>query len=334
MVRHAGDQQMVTVRDPMESVSGRLVVVSPEPSTSQSGLSLPLPTVSVVIPALNEAKNLPHVLPTIPSWVHEVVLVDGNSTDGTSEVARALWPNNHIVAIERRRGVVRPPFVMQERRRRLGPALRLVRQEGRGKGAALRSGYAAASGDIIVTLDADGSMDCAEIAVFVQALASGADFAKGSRFLTGAGSDDITPVRRIGNTLLTILTNVMYGTSYTDITYGYNAFWSRFKSLLDIPCDGFSYEILVNCRTAKIGLKVTEVASHERVRIHGASKLNTVRDGWAVLKVIVGERFSRTLQHASPSHYAEYVLEDEIGWTGLARVSSPAVDSAPVKFPS
>src|SRR4051794_10414522 len=103
--------------------------------------------VSVVIPAWNEAENLPHVLPRIPSWVHEVILVDGNSVDDTVAVAR-----------------------------RLLPTIRIVTQKGRGKGNALSSGFAAATGEIIVMLDADGSTDPGEIPAFVGALLCGADF--------------------------------------------------------------------------------------------------------------------------------------------------------------
>src|SRR5437763_14550916 len=110
--------------------------------------------VSAVIPALNEAENLPHVLPRIPTWVHEVILVDGQSSDDTVQVAQELWPT-----------------------------IRIVPQAGRGKGAALRSGFAAASGDIIAMLDADGSTDPAEIPAFVGALLSVAIFAYRSRFL-------------------------------------------------------------------------------------------------------------------------------------------------------
>src|SRR5438874_3464109 len=116
-------------------------------------------SVSVVIPALNEADCLPHVLPRLPAWVDEVLLVDGQSTDGTVDIAR-----------------------------RLRPDVRIVAQQGRGKGAALRTGLMQATGDIIVTLDADGSTDPSEIPAFVGALLAGADFAKGSRFLQGAGS--------------------------------------------------------------------------------------------------------------------------------------------------
>ena len=121
-----------------------------------------MPTVSIVIPALNEGKNLPHVLPKIPTWVHEVILVDGNSVDDTIAVAKSILPD-----------------------------IRIITQEKRGKGIALRTGFAAAEGDIIVMLDADGSMDPAEIPAFVSALLVGADFAKGSRFLHGGGTHDM-----------------------------------------------------------------------------------------------------------------------------------------------
>ncbi len=126
--------------------------------------------VSIVIPTLNEAKNLPHVLPKIPGWVHEVILVDGNSTDGTPEIAREILPD-----------------------------LRIVQQEGQGKGAALLTGFSSASGEIIVMLDADGSTNPDEIEVFVETLIAGADYAKGSRFLPGGGTTDMSLFRRFGN---------------------------------------------------------------------------------------------------------------------------------------
>ncbi len=128
------------------------------------------PRVSVVIPTLNEARNLDHVFAALPAGLHEVILVDGHSVDGTPDVAR-----------------------------RLRPDVRVVKQTRTGKGNALACGFAAATGDIIVMIDADGSTDPAEIPRFVEALTSGADFAKGSRFAPGAGSTDITPLRKLGN---------------------------------------------------------------------------------------------------------------------------------------
>ena len=216
--------------------------------------------VSVVVPALNEAANLPHVLARIPAR-YEVLVVDGHSTDGTIEVARAHRAD-----------------------------VRIVRQSGRGKGNALSCGFAAASGDIIVMLDADGSARPEEISAFVDALLAGADFAKGSRFAPGGGSADITDLRRIGNAFLGGVVNRLFGTAYTDLCYGYNAFWRRCLTRLEIDCDGFEVETLMNIRIAKAGLRVAEVASFEDARLHGSSNLRTFRDGWRVLRTILRER--------------------------------------------
>ncbi len=153
------------------------------------------PTVTVVIPAKNEAQNLPHVFAGLPSDIHEVILVDGDSTDNTVNVARRLRPDIIIVG-----------------------------QTRKGKGNALACGFAVATGDFIVMLDADGSTNPAEIPRFVTALGEGADFAKGSRFMPGAGSSDISRIRQFGNFWLNKIVNLLYGTRYTDLCYGYNAF--------------------------------------------------------------------------------------------------------------
>jgi glycosyltransferase involved in cell wall biosynthesis len=222
------------------------------------------PSVSVVVPAKNEARNLPHVLASIPSWVDEVVLVDGHSTDDTVAVAR-----------------------------RARPGTRIVTQSGWGKGDALRAGFEAAQGDIIVMIDADGSTDGSEIPRFVGALLAGADFVKGSRFASGGGSDDITLTRRIGNWVLSGLVNRLFGTRYTDLCYGYNAFWARHLAVLSIDCEGFEVETVMNIRAARAGLRVHEVPSHEHSRMYGISNLHIVKDGWRIAKVIVRERASR-----------------------------------------
>jgi glycosyltransferase involved in cell wall biosynthesis len=219
--------------------------------------------VSVVIPTLNEEKNLPHVFGRLPDGLHEVIVVDGHSTDDTVSVAR-----------------------------RLRPDVRVVMQSGRGKGNALSAGFAACTGDVVVSMDADGSTDPAEIPRFVAALCHGADFVKGSRFAQGGASSDITWVRRLGNRGLNALVNALYGTSYTDLCYGFNAFWARCLPYMRVDCDGFEVETLVNVRIAKAGLVVHEVPSYERVRIHGRSNLNAVRDGSRVLRTIASERMS------------------------------------------
>jgi glycosyltransferase involved in cell wall biosynthesis len=218
------------------------------------------PYISLVIPAHNEAENLQHVLPYIPSIVGEVILVDGHSTDDTIAVAQQLLP-----------------------------AIKVIKQVGKGKGDALRLGFAACTGDIIVMLDADGSTDPKEIPHFIEALISGNDYAKGSRFISGGGSHDITLLRRLGNYGLCTLVNVVFGTRFTDLCYGYNGFWRRCLDDIEVDCDGFEVETLINLRIHKRHLKIVEVPSFEHKRVWGQSNLRTFRDGWRVLRTIMQE---------------------------------------------
>ncbi|AGB26971.1 glycosyl transferase (plasmid) [Mycobacterium sp. JS623] len=224
------------------------------------------PTVTVVIPALNEERNLPHVAARMPRDIDEIVFVNGPSIDNTAAVARELWPD----AVH-------------------------VSQTRKGKGNALACGFRAASGDIIVMIDADGSTDPMEIPRYVAALTSGADFAKGSRFIQGGGSADITRFRRLGNWGLNVIVNALFSTRYTDLCYGYNAFWRRCLDAMQLPStaesepqwgDGFEIETLINVRVASSGLAIAEVCSYEAHRIHGESNLNAVTDGIRVLRTI------------------------------------------------
>jgi glycosyltransferase involved in cell wall biosynthesis len=215
------------------------------------------PRVSVVIPTLNEVENLPYVFARLPTDLHEVIVVDGRSTDGTREVVRSLRPDALI-----------------------------IEQEGKGKGDALQSGFNACDGDIIVMLDADGSTDPQEIPRFVAALCQGADFVKGSRFAQGGGSNDLTALRSAGNWALNRVVNALYGTSYTDLCYGFNAFWARCLPYMRVDCDGFEVETLINVRIAKAGLVIHEVPSFESRRHYGNSNLRVLRDGQRVLRVI------------------------------------------------
>ncbi len=232
--------------------------------------NLHYPRVGVVIPTRNEAQNLYHVLPYIPSMVSEVILVDGNSTDNTIAVAQQLLPD-----------------------------IRVIQQAGKGKGDALRAGFAACESDIIVMLDADGSTDPQEIPRFVEALLKKNDFAKGSRFIRGGGSDDITLLRFLGNYALCLLVNILFGARFSDLCYGYNALWKHCLDFIEIDCDGFEVETLINLRIHKRNLKIIEVPSFEYPRLWGQSKLKVFSDGWQVLGTILRER-----RHSSPSSSA------------------------------
>jgi glycosyltransferase involved in cell wall biosynthesis len=233
------------------------------------GIRSEQPRVSIVIPALNEAENLPYVLPRIPTTVHEVILVDGHSTDATTELALRLLPE-----------------------------IRIVSQQGRGKGAALRSGFATCTGDIIVMLDADGSTDPGEIPLFVAALQAGADFVKGSRFVCGGGTADMPFHRKLGNGGFVALTRLFFGARYSDLCYGYNAFWYDAVDLLALDATGFEIETMMNIRAHRVGLRVAEVPSFEHRRHHGEGRLRTFADGWRVLKTIFAECFRKRPQAA------------------------------------
>ncbi|MBW0104206.1 glycosyltransferase family 2 protein [Pseudonocardia sp. KRD291] len=232
----------------------------------------------MIVPTRNEARNLEVVLPAVAAVrpaVHEVIVVDGNSVDGTVETARRVLPD-----------------------------VRIVMQTRKGKGNAMACGFAAASGDVVVMFDADGSADPAEIPAFVQALIDGADFAKGSRFVRGGGSDDITLLRKGGNYGLNGVANALFGTRYTDLCYGYNAFWTDILPLLGLPevdippradgtmhwGDGFEIETVLNCRVAAADLAITEVPSMERERMFGQTNLRTFADGTRVLRTLASER--------------------------------------------
>jgi glycosyltransferase involved in cell wall biosynthesis len=237
---------------------------------------------------LNEAENLICILPRVAEWVDEVILVDGHSTDGTVALARALYP-----------------------------PVRLLTQPGHGKGDALRCGIEAATGDVIVTLDADGSTDPSEIPGFVGVLLAGADFAKGSRFVQGAGTADMPFLRKAGNACLVLLARLLYGGAYTDLCYGYNAFWRDVGLRLHPDADGFEIETLLNVRALKAHLKVVEVPSFEARRNAGTGRLQTFPDGWRVLTTLIRER----LTHGSGRHAS----------AGVSRARSVAAAQAPVR---
>src|SRR3954469_6443076 len=217
------------------------------------------PSVSVVIPTLNESRNLPYAMWRLPDFVTEVIVVDGRSSDDTALTAAMMRPDVKVV---------------------LEPA--------KGKGAALRRGFAEATGDIIVMLDADGSADGGEIERFVAVLMAGADFAKGSRFLPGGGSADLTRLRSFGNQALKAMVNLICQTRFTDLCYGYNAFWRDCLQFIEIDVTGFEVETRLMMTVATAGLAMVEVPSWEYNRVHGASNLHAIRDGLRVLRAIGG----------------------------------------------
>ncbi|MEP7358337.1 MAG: glycosyltransferase [Anaerolineales bacterium] len=233
--------------------------------------------VSVVIPTLNEAKNIPLIFPHIPlGVVDEVILVDGRSTDGTVEVAR-----------------------------RLMPSVKVVLEPTPGKGAALRAGYRAATGDIIVVVDADGSNDPREIPRYLRSLIEGADFAKGSRFAHRGGTTDMPRVRQAGNRVFVTLVNLLFSASFTDLCYGYHGFWRYCLDVIDIEqVDGFEIDTALYVRAVRERLRIVEVPSFEGYRFYGEGKLRTIPDGLRVLGTIIHEWTNALV---APRRQADYL---------------------------
>ena len=224
--------------------------------------------VNVIIPTLNEEKNIGDVIYRLKRiGVKEILIIDGHSKDSTVEFAGKL-------------------------------GAKVILQNGRGKGAALRQAFedSCISGDIIVIMDADGSMAPEELSQFIKAIETGADIAKGSRFLPSGGSEDMTPLRRVGNKILTEVLNFLFFTKYTDLCYGYIAFTNEALRKLSnyLVSKNFEIETEICIKSKTLGIHVIEIPSFERSRRYGTSNLNTLKDGFSIFKLILGEALKVT----------------------------------------
>ncbi len=247
--------------------------------------------VCAVIPAKNEVKNIGWVLDRIPQCVDEIIVVDGYSDDGTRKLLAEKYPD-----------------------------VRVIMQKGAGKGAALRTGFDAVRSDIIVMLDADGSMDPGEIPRFVAMVDAGYDFVKGSRFMAGGGSKDITGIRRFGNDGLRRLMNRLFNTRFTDLCYGYCAFRRDCLADMNLRSSGFEIETELAVNALQARLRISEVPSFELERLNGDSNLNAIRDGSRALATMVS---GRILYPAGPKPIAA-VKSSVLDLTGGQSLSSAA----------
>jgi glycosyltransferase involved in cell wall biosynthesis/anti-sigma regulatory factor (Ser/Thr protein kinase) len=243
-----------------------------ELALGRSGLRPAQPRVSIIVPAKNEAANIRAILPYLSNYF-EVIVVVSVGDDESAEAARGALPSAKVVY-----------------------------QTRKGKGNALACGFEEANGDVIVTFDVDGSADPHEIPRFVEALTRGADLAKGSRFCPGGGSQDITQFRALGNYGLNVLASGLTGTRFTDLCYGYNAFWADQLPALCLPDsaaqtpkrgDGFEIEAMIIGRFAIAKGIIIEVPSYEYDRYHGESNLNAIKDGFRVLWTLLRDRVHR-----------------------------------------
>ena len=263
----------------------------------RSGLRPVEPKVSIVVPAKNEADNIREVLPYLGRF-HEVIVVVREDDAESTIAARAALPS-----------------------------VKIVHQSRTGKGNALICGFGHVTGDIIVTFDVDGSADPHEIPRFVEALTKGADLAKGSRFCAGGGSQDITPFRAIGNYGLNLLASGMTSTRFTDLCYGFNAFWADQVPVLDLPLanpengseqmvagDGFEIEAMIIGRFALSKAIIIEVPSYEHARYYGNTNLNAIRDGFRVLGTLLRDRLKARRYRALAGRLHEGGATRRPGW--------------------
>ena len=216
------------------------------------------PYVSIVIPTLNEQRNINALISGIKRVIgdhdYEIIVVDGNSTDKTVSIAKRLGAK--------------------------------VLHENVGKGYALRKGILAAKGDVIISMDADLSNRPNELKLLIAGIEAGYEICTGSRFLTGGGSDDMPLLRQFGNKVFVSIVNLLYGSRYTDMCYGYRSFSRKAVRELNLKEDGFGIETEINIKAQKMKLKILEVPSYEKQRSSEAAKLSSFRDGYGILKTI------------------------------------------------
>ncbi|HLE75672.1 MAG TPA: glycosyltransferase family 2 protein [Candidatus Bathyarchaeia archaeon] len=220
----------------------------------------------MIVPTLNEERNITEVIQELKlTGLSNILIIDGNSNDRTVAIAKKL-------------GVT------------------VIHQNGKGKGEALRQAFShdGLDGNFIVIMDADGSMNPKEIFSLIEALEYGVDLVKGSRFMPGGHSEDMTFTRRIGNNLFVLLTNFLCSTSYTDLCYGFAAFRRDAVERLypHLRSKNFEIETEIFIKAKKLDLKVVEVPSIELRRKHGKSNLSTFKDGFRILKTIIHEVFA------------------------------------------
>lgn len=210
-------------------------------------------TTTAILAALDEAATIGHVVRGCLVHVDEVVVVDDGSRDATAERATAAG------------------------------AQVLRNEQNLGKGASLRRAAARATGDVLVTLDADGQDDPADIPALLAAIAAGADLVIGSRFRGAFGPGAITPINHVGNLALTAALNVLYGVRLSDTQAGFRAIRRGLWQRLPLQAARYEVETEVLVRALLAGARVVEVPVTRRAREHGRSALHGLRDGSRIL---------------------------------------------------
>ena len=212
---------------------------------------------TLVVPAYNEEEALPKTLDEYIDFVDEIVVVNDGSKDRTDQIATEYA--------------------------RTCPKVKYIRHDvNKGKPAALRTGVAAATGDVLIFTDADCTYPARYIPEFIKRIGKGSDIVLGARAFD---KGNIPMMNKIGNTIFSTLITFFCYTKITDAQTGYRAMRKNFYPELDVQARGLEYETKMTLRAAKLGYTITEVPIEYRKRV-GKSKLNPVKDGFYMLKSI------------------------------------------------
>jgi glycosyltransferase involved in cell wall biosynthesis len=236
----------------------------------------PRPCLTAIVPCYDEAGTIVTLLERVLSspWIAEIVVVDDGSRDSTAEFVRA------VAARE--------------------PVVRLIEHpRNRGKGAALRSGFAAATSEYVIVQDADLEYDPAEYPLLLEPLEAGvADVVYGSRFVSGRPHRVLFFWHFVGNRFLTLLSNSFTGLNLTDMETCYKAFRRDVIEAIEIEEDRFGFEPEITAKVAARGLRVYEVGISYTGRTYDEGKKIGWRDGGrALICVIKYSALGRRLRH-------------------------------------
>jgi glycosyltransferase involved in cell wall biosynthesis len=221
------------------------------------------PLVSIIIPAFNEQKNIGDTLEKTcnvaesSSFPCEIIVVDDGSTDLTVNLAK-----QHEVTV-------------------------LTNGANKGKGAALRRGFVHAQGEILITMDADGSHDPADIPTLLSTILNGATLAIGSRFASEEGKRSTTKLNLFGNGLISLSIMLLTAKQVTDSQSGFRAMRRTFLRELNLTSDRYEVETEVLVKALINGCPVREVPLRTSKRKNGHSHLNPLSDGLKIMRTLI-----------------------------------------------
>ena len=223
--------------------------------------------VSFLVPAYNEAATIVEVLDRVNALDIEkqIVVVDDGSTDGTGDLVEE-WRTGKSDVV-------------------------LIRQQNRGKGAAVRAAIPHADADIAVIQDADLEYDPADVPALIEPIERGvADVVFGSRLSGGRPQRAYLFWHLVGNRFLSLLTNVLFNTTLSDMETGYKAFRIDVLRALDLHQEDFAIEPEITAKVCKRKLRVYELPIAYYGRTYAEGKKITWRDGFKAIRVLFGVR--------------------------------------------